>query len=718
MAALQIRRGLAANRTSIIPAEGELIYTTDTELLYIGDGVTAGGNPITSGASGTVTSVAVSGGTTGLTTSGGPVTSSGTITLAGTLAVANGGTGATTLTGYVKADGTSAFTAASTIPGSDISGNISGNAANVTGTVAIANGGTGQTTASTAFAALAPSQTGNTGKYLTTDGTTISWAAVDSLPAQTNNTNKVLTTNGTAASWDNVGVDYVVYVTQGGNDTTGDGSITSPFLTIGAALSYAATTWPVVDGSAARVVINIAPGLYTESFTISRPSTHLVGAEGKLKTVMISGTITISPSVSTGGIFQTNISLNNMFVSGNAGSAVVLAGTIQCSVDLNNCYLYTEGSTGAGFLVTSTASGGNRIRINSCDITTVGNTLAIDISNTTNCVILNGTISSASTTDAVKLNGTITVSMIQLVSSTATNLINVAGGTVNIGYSAFTNSAANSNGVTIAAGATYVAGDNVYNIVAGTGRAVTGSAGSAYVRGGNSYLPGSNTGIGASVTVLNMSGEVPVASLIGTVGATQGGTGTSTYATGDLLYASAANTLAKRTIGTTGQVLTVSGGVPTWADASASAAGTLTGTTLASNVVSSSLTSVGTLTSLTLSGSTTFGTNYTETRTNVTAAASTTLDCSLGNIFNITMAASITTLTLSNVPAAGRVYSMTLFVNQDAGGSKTIAWPPAVRWSGGTAPTLTTTGNKTDVLTLVTHDGGTVWYGFTAGLNY
>ena len=45
---------------------------------------------------GTVTSVAVSGGTTGLTTSGGPITTSGTVTLAGTLAVANGGTGTTT----------------------------------------------------------------------------------------------------------------------------------------------------------------------------------------------------------------------------------------------------------------------------------------------------------------------------------------------------------------------------------------------------------------------------------------------------------------------------------------------------------------------------------------------------------------------------------------------------------------------------------------------
>ena len=49
--------------------------------------------------SGTVTSVNVSGGTTGLTTSGGPVTTSGTITLAGTLDVNNGGTGATTASG-------------------------------------------------------------------------------------------------------------------------------------------------------------------------------------------------------------------------------------------------------------------------------------------------------------------------------------------------------------------------------------------------------------------------------------------------------------------------------------------------------------------------------------------------------------------------------------------------------------------------------------------
>jgi len=77
------------------------------------------------GGSGTVTSVNVSGGTTGLTTSGGPVTTSGTITLAGTLDVDNGGTGQTTaaaaitaLTGtqtsgyYLRSNGTNAVLSA------------------------------------------------------------------------------------------------------------------------------------------------------------------------------------------------------------------------------------------------------------------------------------------------------------------------------------------------------------------------------------------------------------------------------------------------------------------------------------------------------------------------------------------------------------------------------------------------------------------------------
>lgn len=79
------------------------------------------------------------------------------------------------------------------LPGSQVSGNISGNAANVTGTVAIANGGTGNTTATAAFNALSPVTT--TGDLIIGNGTNSSTR----LAIGANN--YVLTSNGTTASW-------------------------------------------------------------------------------------------------------------------------------------------------------------------------------------------------------------------------------------------------------------------------------------------------------------------------------------------------------------------------------------------------------------------------------------------------------------------------------------------------------------------------------------
>ena len=44
--ALRLRRGTDAERTLITPLEGELLYVTDTKRLYIGDGITPGGNAV------------------------------------------------------------------------------------------------------------------------------------------------------------------------------------------------------------------------------------------------------------------------------------------------------------------------------------------------------------------------------------------------------------------------------------------------------------------------------------------------------------------------------------------------------------------------------------------------------------------------------------------------------------------------------------------------
>jgi len=139
-------------RIDFIAGTNVTINVTDNAANYKTD-ITI--NSAGSGTGGTVTSVDGSGGSTGLTLTGGPITTTGTLTLGGTLVVASGGTGVSTFTpGYVKGNLTSALSTVATIPGGDITGNISGNSANVTGIVAIANGGTNATTAVAARTSL------------------------------------------------------------------------------------------------------------------------------------------------------------------------------------------------------------------------------------------------------------------------------------------------------------------------------------------------------------------------------------------------------------------------------------------------------------------------------------------------------------------------------------------------------------------------------------
>jgi hypothetical protein len=88
------------------------------------------------------------------------------------------------------------------------------------------------------------------------------------------------------------------------------------------------------------------------------------------------------------------------------------------------------------------------------------------------------------------------------------------------------------------------------------------------------------SGSGASLTSLNAS---QVSS--GTLGTGYGGTGLTAYATGDIVYASASNTLSRLAASTNGYVLTLAAGVPTWAASSGgvtSFAGGTTGLTPAS----------------------------------------------------------------------------------------------------------------------------------------
>lgn len=111
---------------------------------------------------------------------------------------------------------------------------------------------------------------------------------------------------------------------------------------------------------------------------------------------------------------------------------------------------------------------------------------------------------------------------------------------------------------------------------------------------------GGTTGLTFSGGPITNSGTLTLA---GTLGIANGGTNLTSYTTGDTLYASATNVLSKRTIGSTGQVLTVAGGIPTWAAPATS--GTVTSVALTVptflSISGSPITSSGTL-AITLSG--------------------------------------------------------------------------------------------------------------------
>jgi len=111
-------------------------------------------------------------------------------------------------------------------------------------------------------------------------------------------------------------------------------------------------------------------------------------------------------------------------------------------------------------------------------------------------------------------------------------------------------------------------------------------------------------------------------------------------------------------------------------------------------------------------------TSLIETKTAPTISSGTlTLNCALGNVFHVSLNAAITTLTISNIPTTGNAFGITLAFTAD-GTARAVTWGASIKWSGGTAPTLTSTSTKVDIFVLTTWDGGTNWYAMVGGQNF
>jgi len=134
----------------------------------------------------------------------------------------------------------------------------------------------------------------------------------------------------------------------------------------------------------------------------------------------------------------------------------------------------------------------------------------------------------------------------------------------------------------VAAGGTAVTSFTANGIVYGNGTGALGvtSAGTTgqVLIGNTGSAPTWGTLSGSAVTTFqtSLNGLTPstatsgAVTLAGTLGATSGGTGLTSYTTGDIIYASATNTLAKLPAGTNGQILSLASGIPSWINNTAS----------------------------------------------------------------------------------------------------------------------------------------------------
>jgi hypothetical protein len=425
---------------------------------------------------------------------------------------------------------------------------------NIGGTLGATKGGTGLTTyaqgdilyasAANTLSALAAAAAGN----VLLSGTTPSWGKValasavsGTLPVGNGGTGvTALTTNGVLYGGATVGV------TAAGTQyqvLQANGSGVPVFGAVNLAQTAAVTgTLPIANGGT-----NSATALTGSSIMISNGTSIIQGAAGTTSQVLhgnaagaptygavvltseVSGTLPVANG-GTGAATLTQYAV----LLGNATSAVAFAAPGTAGIALVSTGATSNPAFGAVSL-TAGVSGTLPVANGGTNSSTALTGSSIMVSNGT--AIVQGAAGTSTTVLHGNASGTPTYGAVSLTADVS--------GTLPVG-----------NGGTGAATLTQYA-VLLGNATSAVAFAAPGTAGIALVSTGAT----SNPAFGAVSLTAGVSGVLPAAN---------GGTSFSTYATGDTIYASAANTLSKLTIGTTGQVLTVSaGGVPVWQAAAA-----------------------------------------------------------------------------------------------------------------------------------------------------
>ena len=324
----------------------------------------------------------------------------------------------------------------------------------LTGTIPVINGGTGQTTANLAFNALAPSQTGNTGKYLTTDGVDTSWSTnplgtVTSITAGTGLTGGTITTSGTIA------IDSTV-ATLTGTQTLTNKTLTTPiigqindvnsneillltpvtsatdYFTLKNGIGVGVPLHIVAEGSSTNIGLHIQPkgsGLVTISDGTDfnkgirfRSSSSAASAITLLDAVSSAGRVVTLPDATTTLVGRdTTDTLTNKSISGSTNTLTNIANAslTNSAITINGTSTSLGGSINVGTVTSVTgtspvvSSGGATpaISMPAATASVNGYLTSTDWTTFNNKSNTNGTVTSVSgtgTVSGISLSGTVT----------------------------------------------------------------------------------------------------------------------------------------------------------------------------------------------------------------------------------------------------------------------------------------------------------------------
>jgi hypothetical protein len=537
-AGASIANNLAGGTANQIPVQTGVSQTgfidaptvANTFLEWSGSAFQWSANPL-----GTVTSIDVSGGTTGLTYSGGPITSAGTITMAGTLITTNGGTG---LSSYTAGDitfytagtalsklaiGASTFilTSTGTAPQWSDPTSISVNTA-----TNVAGGGANQivfNTASGTTSFITAPTVANT--YLEWSGSAFQWSSnplgtVTSVDVS-GGTTGLTTSGGPVTTSGTITLAGTLAVANGGTgqtsyingelligNTTGN-TLTKATLTAGTGIT-------VTNGTGSITIDAINNGTVT-SVDASGGTTGMSFSGGPITT---SGTLTLSGTlaVANGGTGQTSYVDGELLIGNSSGNTLAKA-TLTAGTGVS----ITNGSGAVTIAATNN-----------------GTVTSVDVSGGTTGLTTSG--------GPVTSSGTITLAGTLAVANGGTGETSYTDGELLIG---------DSTGNTLTK-TTLTAGTGI-SITNGTGSITIATTGAGSVTSVD--VSGGTTGLTYSGGPITSTGTITMA---GTLITSNGGTGLTSYTAGDLLYYATGTALSALGLGTQGQVLKAGASAPEW----------------------------------------------------------------------------------------------------------------------------------------------------------